>query len=213
MRRPKRNSTYNRKDSSRKEPLQVVKASSLILIILLLIISSQSFLSSYPVAVLINNNTKFTGTFDQITDNKIIISANQIPITPGDVIAIKNDGYLKFINITSSGDIEAYKYNTYKLHQNILFSQNIYTWNTLNPISLETGSSIINLTKLPNTILVETPLSRYELILFSNSFTFITTDDNEFLYKLSSVENNIIITAIGVYNNIPFNINEYTYSQ
>lgn len=199
--RRNRNSTSN-------PSLRTLKVISLITIILLLIIGSQEFLNSYPVDILITNNTRFSDSFS-ISDSKIIISANQIPLNEGDVVTLKTGGFIKFNNISLSG-IEGYKYNKYKLHQNILFSQNLYTWSILTPISLETGNQIITLTKLPSTILVETTLSRYELLLKSGGFTFITTDDNNFLYKLSQSDNTIIITAIGLYNNIPFNISQYS---
>lgn len=197
----------NRQSSTYNPTLRTLKILSLITIILLLITGSQTFLSSYPVDIILNNNTRFADSFNTISENKLILSANQIPLTPGDVITLKTGGYLKITYL--DGNIEAYKYNTYKLHHNIFFSQNIYTWNTKNPISLEVNNQSINLTKLSNNILVETQLSRYDLVLKNNSFTFVTTDDNSFLYKLSQSEDIITITAIGIYDNIPFTISEY----
>lgn len=200
----------NRQSSTFNPTLRTLKILSLITIILLLITGSQTFLSSYPVDIILNNNTRFADSFNTISENKLILSANQIPLTPGDVITLKTGGYLKITHL--DGNIEAYKYNTYKLHQNILFSQNIYLWNTKNPISLEVDNQLINLTKLPDTILVETPMSRYELLLKNNSFTFITSDDNNLLYKLSQSGDTITVTAIGIYGDIPFNISEYSQS-
>lgn len=200
MARRNRNSTSN-------PTIRTFKILSLITILLVLIIGSQEFLNSYPVDILITNDTVFANSFTNISNTEIIISANQIPLNNGDVITLKTGGYIKITHV--NGNTEAYKYNKYKFHQNILFTQTLYKWNTLNPISLETGDQIITLTKLPSTILVETPLSRYELLLSDNSFTFITSDDGNFLYKLSQSNNIITITAIGLYNNIPFNISEY----
>ncbi len=210
MPRRKANSIY------KKDPLSILKLASLTLIVLLLIVGSQELLNSFPVDILVNNQTKFIGSFDSISANQISIQGNQIQISEGDVVKLSTGGYIKIKSnqISPEGDREAYKYGNFKLNQVLLFSQDIYEWeaNNFEMIIIESDNPAqkIELTYLGGQIQVTTPLTNY-IIEKVNSGVFITSDDGSLLYKLTSTTiNKINIEAIGVYNSVPYTISAST---
>ncbi len=203
MPRRRANSTYNR------DPLRLIKTSSLILIVLLLIVGNQEILNSFPVDVLVNNQTRFLGSFDSIDANQVSIQGNQVQLSEGDAIKLSTGGYLKIKSnqVSPEGDREAYKYGNFKLNQVLLFSQEVYQWDYSNfsKITIETNDPAqkIELTYLEyEHIQVNTPLTKY-IIEKLNGGTFITSDDGSILYKLTD---GITIEAVGIYNSIPYTI-------
>lgn len=170
-------------------------------ILVSIVIGSQSIINSYPSAILITNDTKFSTTFSSISVNQITFSANQVQtITSGSVLPLSTGGYIKFKS-NQVNTREALKFNSYQLNHNFLLEKTLSPW-SLTPKQLLTNNPAqkITLSYTTDLIKVTTPLTNYYINFPVNSIVLISSDDNKILYRLSRNANSASITLMGWYS-------------
>jgi len=180
--------------------------------IVFMIVGSQSFLSSYPQTVVLNDLTKFgediKGT---LSGNQIMIKGNQIQTNSGDALPLPNGGYLKFKANQSQfayTEADALKYGNFGINHIALLTQELVDWDmelyNVNLHSSSLGGHVQNVNMsfnaLGDILRVDTPDTTYFVKYLDGTFIYITTDDNKHLYKLARTGTISELELIGYYD-------------
>jgi hypothetical protein len=159
------------------------------------VFASQIFLSSYPIPIVLNNQTYFP-------DIPVAVIANEVQTASLESVIPLPHGYIRLkanqVPVFGGGR-EALKYSNYRLNQLLLFKQDLYQWELGTAISIDPAqnSQRIDLSYSTDLLKVTTPLSNYYIEFPDGSTTFVTSDDGLYLYKLSRIGNITYIELTG----------------